>query len=460
MLKLVTIRFLIFVGVLMVVAASVRAADVAGSARPQRLPAVAGSDCAVIPAVFSETLAWTEASAAAGQSDSGLHAPWQLGDFRVRPYGFFWADMIYATQRTNPGAYSLFVASKDDQDEAAFAMDARRTRLGLEVDGPALDVFHGAGSGGRIEIDFHGNFVTENRASVLLRHAYWEVGDETFRLLVGQTWDVISPLNPGMIDYAPGYFGGNIGYRRTQFRAERNYALSDRLLFSWQASLDQDIVTDFQTDPGVGRESSDWPVVQGRMAITLGSRAVGADPAVVGISAHIGETGFDFLTAGPPPLNLPPEKNARFTTWSFNVDMHLPITERLGVQGEFFTGANLSAFLGGIGQGVCPCVRVPIRSTGGWLEVWYDWTSDLHSHFGLGLDDPRDNDSQLGRIYNHFIFANLVVDLSDHLTTGLEVTSRKTLYHDTRANAIPPNQLTPSAPGNAVTIDWMVRYAF
>jgi hypothetical protein len=216
-------------------------------------------------------------------------------------------------------------------------------------------------------------------------------------------------------------------------------------------------VTDFETEIGIRRESSDWPVVQGRLAFTFGSRADDAVPAVVGISAHIGETGFDFLTAGPPPLSLPPESDARFQTWSFNIDMHFPITESLGVQGEFFTGANLSAFLGGIGQGVCPCLRLPIRSTGGWLELWYDWTPELHSHFGLGLDDPRNSDSLIGRTYNHFIFANLVVDLRKNLTTGVEVTSRKTLYHDTLAGMIPA---APTAPGEAVTIEWMVRYAF
>lgn len=452
-------RFLCAVGCLLVVAVSHRATDLYGQTRLQRLPPVARDHRLVIRTALSESMSPSSASYEAKPA-GGKHPSWQLGNFHVRPYGFFWADMVYATQRTSPGAYSLFVFSKDDQDEDAFAIDARRTRFGMEFDGPSLDALHGAESGGRAEIDFHGNFVTENRASVLLRHAYWEVGDQNFRLLVGQTWDVISPLNPGMLNYAPGFFGGNIGFRRTQFRAERHLTFTNGLLVSLEGSLNQDIVTDFPTDPGVRREASDWPVVQGRFGLTFGPRADDAGPAVVGISAHIGETGFDFLTVGPLPLSLPAENDVRFKTWSFNVDLHLPITERLGVQGEFFTGVNLGAFLGGIGQGVCPCLRVPIRSTGGWLEIWYDWTPTLHSHFGLGLDDPRDSDSLLGRTYNHFIFANLTVDLSENLTTGLEVAHLKTLYHETRAGLIPLDQLTPSAPGEAVTIDWMVRYEF
>jgi hypothetical protein len=451
---------LLFVGWLAAGAASNCAADTDHQLKLDRLPPVAHSYGSVIPASVSETIQPSGNFYEASKPDSGQHAPWLFGEFRVRPYGAFWADMVYATQRTFPGAYSLFVFSEDDQDEAGFAIDARRSRFGLNVEGPSLAAFHGADSGGRVEIDFHGNFIVENRAAVLLRHAYWEVRDESFRLLVGQTWDVISPLYPGMVEYAPGFFGGNIGFRRTQFRAERHHELTDRLAVSLEASLNQDIVPDFPADPGIRREPSDWPVIEGRLAFTFASCGDDSDPAVVGVSGHIGETGFDFLTAGPPPLSLPPEDDVRFQTWSFNVDMYLPITERLGLQGEFFTGANLSAFLGGIGQGVCPCLRVPIRSTGGWLEAWYDWTPYLHSHVGAGLDDPRDNDSLLGRIYNHFIFANLIVDISDNLMTGIEVTSRKTLYHETRVGLIPLAQLTPSAPGEAVTIDWMVRYEF
>ena len=49
-------------------------------------------------------------------------------------------------------------------------------------------------------IDFQNSVLTtENKATVLLRHAYAEVKDDDFRFLVGQTWDVISPLTPGML---------------------------------------------------------------------------------------------------------------------------------------------------------------------------------------------------------------------------------------------------------------------
>ena len=191
---------------------------------------------------------------------------------------------LYATERTEPGAFTLFVLSPERDGEDAFTIDARRTRLGADVSGPRIGELGDAESRGKVEIDFHGNFVTENRANVLLRQAYWEVKNERFRLLVGQTSDVISPLIPGTLNYSVGWAGGNIGFRRTQFRAERYLAASDRFLLTLQGALSQDIVADFPNDPGVRRETSNWPIVQTRAALTWGSRVNGADPVTLGYS--------------------------------------------------------------------------------------------------------------------------------------------------------------------------------
>ena len=407
----------------------------------------------------------TEAFLAGDESLSAVYAnakriAWNGNGFKIVPYGAFWADMVYATERTNPGPFTFYVLSRDEGGEDALTIDARRSRFGLDVSGPVIPFLNWAECGGRAEIDFHADFTNENRPEVHLRHAYWEAKNDNCRLLVGQTWDVISPLIPNRLDYAVGLRGGNIGYRRTQFRAEQYWPISKLLLLSVQAALSQDVVTDFPADVGIRRESSNWPVVQGRAAMTWGMRSNCSQPFEIGISGHVGETGLDFLIPGPPPLSLPPEDDARFLTWSFNFDVFIPVTSRLRFQGELFTGANLSPFLGGIGQGVCPCLRVPIRSTGGWCEIGYDLTARLKVHAGYGLDDPNNNDSLLDRIYNQFIFANIVFDVTDRLSTGLEVTSWRTHYHETRTGLIPPDQLTPSAPGEALTIDWMIKYGF
>lgn len=378
---------------------------------------------------------------------------WTKGGFKIVPYGYLWASMIYETDRTFPGAYTLFVPSHEKEGEDAFIIDARRTRIGLDVTGPRIPLLNGAQSGGKVEIDFHGSFIVENKPGILLRHAYWEAKDATFRLLVGQTWDVISPLYPNTLMYSVGWAAGNIGYRRAQFRLERYFACSDRVLFTVQGALAQDIVSDLNV-AGVDREPVDWPVIEGRTAVTLGCRGPNCRPMTFGVSGHIGEQGFDFAENSGPPFFLPPADDARIGTWSINGDMHVPITSRLGVQGEFFYGENLGTFLGGIARGVCPCRRDGIRSVGGWIEVWYDWTPRLHSHFGFTIDDPVDGDLLTGRKYNHQIFGNMSYDVTKKLNAGLEVSSWKTLHKG-------DNPGDPDlSPGESVRFEFVTRYGF
>jgi hypothetical protein len=379
---------------------------------------------------------------------------WTKGDFKVVPYGSLWGSAIYETERSFPGPYTLYVFSVDEEGDHSFVVDTRRTRLGFDVIGPKIPLFRNAESGGRVEIDFHGAFMVENKPGTLLRHAYGEIKNEDFRLLAGQTYDVISPLNPGTLSYSVGWCGGNIGYRRAQVRLERYLPSSDRLLWTVQGSINQNIISDLSTAPGVRPESSDWPLMEGRVAATLGERGPGARPITFGVSGHIGEQGFDFLTTGPPPLNLPPRNDARLRTWSLNADLYVPITERFGVQGEFFTGENLSTFLGGINQGVALETRNTIRASGGWFDVWYDWTPRLHSRSGYGLDDPFDQDLLTGRSYNQYIYANTSFDVTKQLNIGLEVSSWKTLYLEKR-----PGQ-RQLRPGESVGFEFTGKYGY
>jgi len=210
----------------------------------------------------------------------------------------------------------------------------------------------------------------------------------------------------------------------------------------------------------VRREPAGWPVVEGRAALAWGDPQTPQGRPEIGVSGHLGETGFDFLANGPPPLSLPPQDDARFLTWSFNLDARLPLREDVGVTLEAFHGDNLSTFLGGIGQGVCPCTRTSVRSTGGWLDLWLVLTSVLQARTGFGIDDPRNDDFLVGRTYNRYVYGNVTYDVTPHFRTGLEISLWKTLYKDDRAGQIAPDLLGPSAPGEATVFELMAQYAF
>jgi len=372
---------------------------------------------------------------------------WTKGDYQIVPYGILWGTMSYETGRTFVGDFPQYVLPRRPKANEQFHLDGRSTRLGIDFGGPQIPLFNCAKSGGKVEIDFQRMIDTENKPSILLRHAYLEVKDEQFRLLFGQTWDVISPLYPGVLMYSVGWGGGNIGYRRAQFRGERYLAFSDVMLLTLQGSLNSDIITDAGAD--FAGDHSGWPVLEGRVALTLGERGAGMKPIEFGVSGHIGEQIFDFRSPWLNPVTGLPRR-----TWSFNADVRIPIGERWGVQGEFFTGENLGAFLGGALQGIdagtqaTPGSRDPIRSTGGWFDVWWDITSRMHTHVGYAIDDPFNQDVTVGRLYNAFAFANVSYDLTQKFLIGLEFTSWKTLW------AAPANN------GDSQRIEFVAKYGF
>ena len=264
---------------------------------PVRLPAVDATPTGMAPAPAAA------ADPAAGEGDyftldelrgEMKKLAWTKGDFSIVPYGYLWGNTVYSTERTSPGSYTLFVLSPSGSvpESNECIVDVRNTRLGFDVAGPPIPFFDCAKGGGKVEIDFQKNLRRDmrrrNKATVMLRHAYAEVKDDDFRLLVGQTWDVISPLNPGMLLYSVGWDGGNIGYRRAQFRGERYLAFSDVSLVTAQLSINPQV---FVTDAALRRrchvtgEPSNWPIVEGRVAWTVGQRGPGCLPITVGLRA-------------------------------------------------------------------------------------------------------------------------------------------------------------------------------
>ncbi|MBN1912512.1 MAG: hypothetical protein JW818_22510 [Pirellulales bacterium] len=367
---------------------------------------------------------------------------WTKGDFTIVPYGFLWGNMVYETERTAGAdrSYPTYVYSAQTEGEDEFDIDGRTTRLGLDIGGPRLWPFCCAKSGGKIEFDFQGSMsATENRGGVLLRHAYVEVKNDDYRLLMGQTWDIISPLYPNTTMYSVYWNWGDIGYRRAQLRYERYLAMSSTRLLTLQFSLNHPTVSDFRTG-NPHSEMAGWPLVEGRMAWTLGYRGKGGKPVVIGLSGHIGNQGFE---------NPGVSDDVRRRTWSANLDMEVPVTSRFGLRGELQTGENLSTFLGGIGQGIDTTSLRTIRTTGGWIEAYYYIRPDLHTHVAYGADDPNDNDlvTAGSRTLNQFYFVNLMYDVTKQFRLGFEVSNLKTTYNTLR-------------PGNSVRFEWMARYAF
>ena len=118
--------------------------------------------------------------------------------------------------------------------------------------------------------------------------------------------------------------------------------------------------------------------------------------------------------------------------WAFGSDVRLAVTESFGIKGEFFTGQSIGNYNAAILQ-INNDLFGPIRSTGGWGELYVYWNRCMHSHFGYGIDDPLDSTATPGLvaarpIRNEFYFGNIIWDITKSLELGFEISHWETSY--------------------------------
>ena len=348
-----------------------------------------------------------------------------LSAFKFRPYGFIKLDASYDDSRAFPGNFILYVPNESvNKDDNEFNMTAKQTRLGMDIIAP--DIYDWK-AWGRVEIDFYGDGARhENKAAVLLRHAFVNLQKGNFSLLAGQTSDIISPLYPNTLNYTVGWAAGNIGYRHPQIRAtyvypfdESTKIISALAIARTTGTINEDLDIDNQND---GADAG-FPTVQARLA--LATKLLTEKHSVFGISGHYGEEEIDWKVH---PVN-PGRRQVRLKSWSLNGDFDLPITDKISVKGEAFVGYNLDDYFGGIFQGVDPITRQAIKTAGGWMQLACKQNDKLKYHLGFGIDDPRNSDLSYGmRSRNSFYFGNVVYNLIPPVDIGLEFSHWETEY--------------------------------
>jgi hypothetical protein len=341
----------------------------------------------------------------------------------VQLYGFVKLDAAYDTSRINTGNFARWVESETtNKNDDQFNMTANQTRLGLKIAGPADGEVK---TSGLIEIDFYGAG-PENKPEPMMRHAYMELNwpKDGFGIIAGQTWDVISPLNPSTLNYSVQWWAGNIGYRRPQIRLTKTHAFSEKTELKIQGALARTIGLggdDFAHTPGDAGEDAGFPGVQGRVGLMFPWLEYKA--TTLGVSGHWAKEELDISDSGD-------SKN--LDSWSLNLDLTQPVNHWLVVKGELFTGENLNAYLGGIGQGVNTTTYREIGSTGGWLAAnlgpWDRWRFTL----GVSAEDVDDGDlagiSGDRRQYNRCVFGNAIYSVNTSTHIGLELSQWHTRY--------------------------------
>ena len=99
---------------------------------------------------------------------------WTKGDFTIVPYGFLWGNMVYETERTDPRATtSLYVLPPAPTPRRAVpSWTPSRRGWGSTSPGRGSRFLAAPRAAARWKSTSSGLFDTENKAGVLLRHAY------------------------------------------------------------------------------------------------------------------------------------------------------------------------------------------------------------------------------------------------------------------------------------------------
>jgi len=357
-----------------------------------------------------------------GSADTQAQKPvWSSLDIQL--YGYLKLDAAYDSSRIDNGNYAKWVErenanSNDDQ----FNMTANETRLGMLINGPDDPILKASG---RVEVDFYGSGDAENKAHLMMRHAYMKLDwpADRFSIIAGQTSDVISPLLPSTVNYTVGWWTGNIGYRRPQFRLTKEYGLDAQTDLKLEGALARTIGRDNTSLAGTtdSGEDAGFPTLQARAGLSL--PLLGSKRSDVGLSGHWGQEEYDTTTGG---------RNEEFTSWSLNLDFTQPVNKWLSVKSEVFTGENLDAYLGGIGQGVTTTgasLNEEIGSKGGWIAAALGPWDKARFNVGIGMDDvDRGNVNAGDRTLNHSVFGNVYYSLAKNTEWAFELSHWRTEY--------------------------------
>jgi len=316
--------------------------------------------------------------------------------FKARVYGFARADVDINSRKMFSHPHLPFWALSPDDPRARnrgdgdFTIHPRLTRLGLDTEAPPVSMLGNAKLTGKLEIDFF-NFApgtaaatSNSRHFIRSRHLWGRLDWPHAYLLFGQTWDLVSPLFPTANDDVLMWYAGNLGDRRPQIRAGWEPVVGKGKAGFHAAILSAGAIdgTNRDGDLSLDGEESDRPLIQGRAAITQPSWVKG-QMWELGIWGHNGEYRFDRAAA----IN----GRRAFSSNALGLDLRMPITSKLVLQGEAWTGKALNDIRGGVGQDINAITGEDIHSVGGWAELLYTVNTWYTLGGGFTIDNP-DND--------------------------------------------------------------------
>ena len=301
----------------------------------------------------------------------------------VSLYGFLRLDGVWDDSRMQNHQYAMWALPEDAivglHNNSHLTIYPRVTRFGVKV--ASINFSEKVTGSGKIEIDFQ-NAGTESRAGLRMRHAYFEVTYGAFTFLGGQTWQLVSPLYPEVHTDGVLWNAGNLGDRAPQARltfAPKTGKGNVSAAVSLGATGAVDAM-DLDKNGLLDGASSALPNIQAR--IGMEQTLYAGRPIKAGVWGHYAKEETDKPFAG----------KTGWDSWSAGFDLSIPLSSRVAVEGEGWTGSNLSDVRGGIGQNINIFTGKEIDARGGWAQLATKPTDKTQLYIGGSVDDPDDED--------------------------------------------------------------------
>jgi len=354
--------------------------------------------------------------------------------FNVNWYGAVKVDGSYDKNLTSHGNFSMWVEEQTvDESDQQFNMTANATRLGIKADNNNKNKFD---INGQLEFDlFAGSFgpdLQENNPMLQLRHAFLSIARDNLKVVAGQTNDLVSPLDPSMLNYASLWGCGNIGYRRPQISMSYTHPAAENtnvtMAGGFFRTIGSDLTPTFSLAANESRDATD----DGTDA------AIPSMQALVEIN-HQSPSGT-YLRMGVSGLygKLRAETNLgnsqTYESWAASGHMMIATPSNMGISGEIYFGANLQSYMGSV---LNESQINGLNTVGGWVSGWIQPQPQIRINAGMGIDAPDNEELTGDRFQNRCVFTNVNYNLIPELTVGFEVSHWETRYaNDQRAENV------------------------